>query len=172
MLSLDQKYGKMKTKKTSWWRHQMETFSALLALCAGNSPVTGEFPSQRPVTRSFDFFFDLHLNERLSKQSWGWWFETPLRSLWHHCNDKCWWYLFTPLCKSNGTFLNVKIFKLWRFQISWKFGPFKKKSWLAFMLNFIEIDHSGEHPSLNPETSWFFDFKLEPTMFVTRQNIQ
>ena len=39
-----------------WWRHQMETFSALLALCAGNSPVTGEFPSQRPVTRSFDVF--------------------------------------------------------------------------------------------------------------------
>ena len=38
----------------AWWRHQMETFSALLALCAGNSPVTGEFPAQRPVTRSFD----------------------------------------------------------------------------------------------------------------------
>ena len=38
----------------SWWRHQTETFSALLALCAGNSPVTGEFPSQRPVTGSFD----------------------------------------------------------------------------------------------------------------------
>ena len=38
----------------TWWRHQMETFSALLALCAGNSPVTGEFPAQRPVTRSFD----------------------------------------------------------------------------------------------------------------------
>ena len=37
-----------------WWRHQMETFSVLLALCAGNSPVTGEFPTQRPVTRSFD----------------------------------------------------------------------------------------------------------------------
>ena len=35
----------------TWWRHQMETFSALLALCAGNSPVTREFPSQRPVTR-------------------------------------------------------------------------------------------------------------------------
>ena len=41
-------------KFSSWWRHQMETFSALLALCAGNSPVNGEFPSQRPVTRSFD----------------------------------------------------------------------------------------------------------------------
>ena len=41
-----------------WWRLQMVTFSALLALCVGNSPVSGEFPSQRPVTRSFDVFFD------------------------------------------------------------------------------------------------------------------
>ena len=47
----------------------METFSTLLALCVGNSPVTSEFPSQRPVTRSFDVFFDLCLNELLSKQS-------------------------------------------------------------------------------------------------------
>ena len=36
----------------------------------------GEFPTQRPVTRSFDVFFDLRLNKRLSKQPWGWWFET------------------------------------------------------------------------------------------------
>ena len=71
----------------TWWRHQMETFSALLALCAGNSPVSGEFPSQRPVTRSFDVFFDLRLNKRLSKQSWGWWFETPSCSLWRNCNE-------------------------------------------------------------------------------------
>ena len=42
----------------------METFSALLALSVGNSPVTGEFPSQRPVTRSFDVFFDLRLTKR------------------------------------------------------------------------------------------------------------
>ena len=40
----------------------METFTALLALCAGNSPATGEFPAQRPVTRSFDVFYDLRLN--------------------------------------------------------------------------------------------------------------
>ena len=73
-------------KVHTWWRHQMETFSASLALCAGNSPVADEFPSQRPVTRSFDVFFDLHLNKRLSKQSWGRWFETPLRSLWRHRN--------------------------------------------------------------------------------------
>ena len=62
----------------SWWRHQMETFSALLAICAGNSQVTGEFPAQRPVTWSFDVFFDLHPNNGLSKQSWGWRFETQL----------------------------------------------------------------------------------------------
>ena len=47
----------------SWWRHQMETFSALLDFCVGNSPVTGEFLSQRPVARSFDIFFDLRTVE-------------------------------------------------------------------------------------------------------------
>ena len=62
--------NEMNTEKT-WWRHQMETFSALLAFCAENSPVTGEFPTQRPVTRRFDVFFDLRLNKQLSKQSWS-----------------------------------------------------------------------------------------------------
>ena len=59
--------GTMLSAKLTWWRHQMETFSALLALCVGNSPVTGEFPTQRPVMRSFDVFFVLRLNKRLSK---------------------------------------------------------------------------------------------------------
>ena len=83
--------------------------SALLALCAGNSPVTVEFPAQRPVTRSFGVFFDLRLNKRLSKQdlrlnkrlskqSWGWWFETPSHSLWRHCNET----VRTPKCNSNA----------------------------------------------------------------------
>ena len=45
----------------------METFSALLAICAGNSSVPGEFPAQRPVTQSFDVYFDLRLNKLLSK---------------------------------------------------------------------------------------------------------
>ena len=67
------------------WRHQKETFSALLALCSGNSPVTVGFPAQRPVTRSFDVFFDLRLNKRLRKQWWGWRFETPSHPLWRHC---------------------------------------------------------------------------------------
>ena len=39
------------------------------------------------MTQSFDVFFDLRLNKRLSKQSWGWWFETPSRPLWRHCNE-------------------------------------------------------------------------------------
>ena len=78
----------------------METFSALLAICAGNSPAPGEFPAQRPVTRSFEVFFDLHLNKRLSKQSWGWWFETLSCPLWRHCND---------LASSGTFFLTVSL---------------------------------------------------------------
>ena len=61
----------------------METFSALLALCVGNSPVTGEFPHTKASDAELWCFFDL----RLSKQSWDWWFETPSCSLWRHCNE-------------------------------------------------------------------------------------
>ena len=53
----------------------------------------GEFPTQRPVTRSFDAFFDLRLNKRLSKQPWGWWFDTSSWSLWRHCNVLSWYGL-------------------------------------------------------------------------------
>ena len=72
----------------SWWRHQMETFSALLALCEGNSPVTGGFPSQRPVTRSSDVLWSAP--EQTVEQT----VETPMilypsRSLWRHCIVKC-----------------------------------------------------------------------------------
>ena len=74
-------------QRVTWWRHEMETFSALLAICAGNSPIPGEFPTQRTVTRSFDVFFDLRLNKRLRKQSRVWWFETQSRPLWRHRNE-------------------------------------------------------------------------------------
>ena len=63
----------------------METFSAVLALCARNSPVTGGFSSQRPVRRGFDISLDLRLNKRLSKQSWGWWLKTTSHSLSSSC---------------------------------------------------------------------------------------
>ena len=46
----------------------METFSALLAICAGNSPVTGEFRAKTPVPWNFDVFFDLGQNERSIKE--------------------------------------------------------------------------------------------------------
>ena len=120
-------------RTTSWWRHQMETFSALLAICAGNSPipallaicagnspVPGELPTQRSVTRSFDVFFDLRLNKRLSKQSWGWWFETLSRPLWRHCNVES---LFWRRCAVQLVIIflqNTKLFfKLLTHHIVW-----------------------------------------------------
>ena len=62
------------------------SISALLALCTGNLPPTGELSPRRPVTRSFDVFFDRRLNTRLSKQSRRRWFEMSSPSLWHNCN--------------------------------------------------------------------------------------
>ena len=94
----------------------METFSVSLAHCAGNSPVTGEFPSQRPVTHSFDVFFDLRLNKRLSKQSRRRWLETPSCSLWRHCNV---WLTFCRHLQMHS--IN---WKYWiGIQMSWKFVP-------------------------------------------------
>ena len=64
------------------WKH----FPRYWPICEGNPPVSGGFPSQRPVTRSFDVFFDLCLNKTLSRQSRRRWFETPSHSLWRHYN--------------------------------------------------------------------------------------
>ena len=98
----------------TWWRHQMETFSALLAICMGNSPASGEFPTQRPVTRSFGVFFDVWLNKRLRKQSRGWWFETFSRPLWRHRNEiweeeqnssTHWYFLIQYILIKNGDWL-------------------------------------------------------------------
>ena len=85
----------------------METFSALLAICAGNSPV-GEFPTQRPVTRSFDVFFDVRLIKRLSKHSRGWWFETLSHPLWRHRNEKG-----PQVGATKGLFINMIFFMYW-----------------------------------------------------------
>ena len=70
-------------------------FSTLLALCAWNSPATGEFPHKGQWRGALMFPLICALNKRLSKQSWGWWFETLSRPLWPHCNAG-------PLCKVNG----------------------------------------------------------------------
>ena len=63
----------------------MEIFSVLLDFCAGNSPVTGESPSQRPVTRSFDVIFHISLTKRLRRRC----YKTTSRSLWRYCNVEC-----------------------------------------------------------------------------------
>ena len=76
-----------------------DIFRVTRPLC-GNSPVTGEFPTQRPVTRSLSVFFGLSLNKRLNKQSRGWWFETPPRSLWRHCDVRSNWMEFYATASS------------------------------------------------------------------------
>ena len=67
----------------------MTSSNANIFHITGPLSITGEFPSQRPVTWSFDIFFDLHLNKQLSKQLWVGWFETPWHSLWCHFNVQC-----------------------------------------------------------------------------------
>ena len=78
----------------SWWSHQMETFCRVSGHLCGEFIVHRWIPAQRPVTWSFGVFFDLSLNKRLSKQSWGWLFKTPSRPLWRHCNviSEVLWY--------------------------------------------------------------------------------
>ena len=73
----------------------------------------GEFPTQRPVTRSFDVFFDLRLNKRLSKQPWGWWFETRSWSLWRHRNDKLKLEVHTLNFKYIANLHHLEFFKQW-----------------------------------------------------------
>ena len=97
MLKFEQKiltlYWSVLCVLKAWLRNQMETFSALLALWAGITPVTDDIPARRPITPNFDVFFDLHLNKRLSKQWWGWWFKTQSHPLWRHCNG---WVKYNP----------------------------------------------------------------------------
>ena len=104
------------TSLSTWWRHQMETLSALLAFCAGNSPVFGEFPTQRPVTQSFTWW--RHQMETLSvllafcagnslmtgefptqrhvTQSFGVFFDLRLNN--RLGKQSCYWWLETPSC--------------------------------------------------------------------------
>ena len=141
-------FGSTCFTNSTWWRHQMETFSALLAICAGNSPVPGEFPTQRPVTRSFNVFFDLRLNKRLSKQSWGWWSETPPRPLWRHSNDtvddNSIPHIPLIIVESSNVVSNAAMFssefhpnklnKIWDSKIITKYVPFKTGSSLIWII--------------------------------------
>ena len=144
----------------SWWRHQMETFSALLALCAGNSLVTGEFSSQRPVTRSFDVFFDLRLNKRLSKQSWGWWLETLSCPSWRHCNGQgiyvcvfvcvCLCMYFDRTSEQNRIYIDTILFHTWHTCRASKSGKYLwMPSRYECILNIIAHNFMVVHLDLN-----------------------
>ena len=156
-------------KYFSWWRHQMETFSALLAVWTGNSPVIGEFSKQRPVTRSYHVFFDLRLNKRLSKQSCGWWLETPSHPLLRHFNDNRMLqtlsivYLWmSSSCRQSGNNRSVvrpsaailftyRIY--WLLFLPWERHDMESLSTLLAPLSSLDSHHKGTVPSEIPETS-------------------
>ena len=100
----------------------IEIFTALLAICVGNSPITGEFPSQRPVTRNLDVLIYAWTNGWINNRDAG----DLRRVLWRHCNAvafsfnfhqllhcKCEWFHFSCLCDINQGFLQM----LWAHRI-------------------------------------------------------
>ena len=124
----------------------MEAFSALLALYEGNSPVTGEFPSQKPVTRILVFSF-LCLNKRLSKPSTRRWLEAPLRSSWRHWKD---WgrYKYKLFCRRHFHLMTsswlhiVKICKITRFgEYYSKIMPMAQKHAMCLIV------YNNDHPT-------------------------
>ena len=120
----------------TWWCHQMETFSALLALSARGLPV--KFPSQRPVTRSFDVFLDLRPNKGMSKQSWGWWFETPSRALRRCCNVITIDNLLAKTVSGVAKLINRYIFCMWERK------NMKSKTMITYIVTKI-ITYSDTH---------------------------
>ena len=113
------------------WRHQTETFSALLALCAGNSPVTSEFRAKRLVTRSFDVCFDLRLNQQMSKQWRCRWFETPSRSLGRLCNT---------LRRRRLAGIGICIIKLRRLRFMTGIPIVNRGPWSLFIISWLQAN--------------------------------
>ena len=112
-------YANNRSMMTSW---NGNIFRVTGPLC-GEFTGPGEFPTQRPVTRSFDVFFDLCLNKRLSKQQWGWWFETLSCSLWRQCND-CTFSNYIRAINIKTALLNLHVlldFSPWRQSHSYNF---------------------------------------------------
>ena len=94
--------GRIYSMKTSSYGNVF----GVTGFCAGKSPVTCEFSPQRPLTRIFDVFFDLHLNQQLDKQSKHRWFETPSRSVWRLYNVVEW------IC-GHGASNCITLIKIW-----------------------------------------------------------
>ena len=101
--------------------HMMTSSNGNIFRVTGPLCGPGEFPTQRPVTRSFDVFFDLCQNKQLSKQSWGWWFETPSWSLWRQCNEMIFYCNITINSKiCFPTILTVILWSLPSFAHAWQ----------------------------------------------------
>ena len=124
-------------------------------LCAGNSPVTGELPTQRPATRSFDVFFELRLNQQLSKQWRRRWFETPSRSLWRHCNLRTdaefagLWRIHSASWPIGGNFYSPRYNKLQRWPQS------RLKLHCVFIIGYpepqnVELDRENVNHNMGP----------------------
>ena len=145
-----------------WWRHQMETFSAVLAICAGNSPVTGKFPAQRPVTRSFDVFYGLRFNKRLSWQSWGWWFGTPLCPLWRYCNA------YVSQCGCTQLSLEYIIiyanicYRTDPIGSYWKLHKYPLDFWYFLFLYFTHVYETFSHVNYDPGSHVYVIFTKVP----------
>ena len=114
----------------TWWRHQMETFSALLAICAGNSPVNSPHKGQWRGALMFSLIC-------ACKQSWGCWFETPSRSLWRHCNDPCIWYVIFVLDKARIIDFYHRVWSEFRQQ--------RNLLWAEFLVN-LKMTPAKEQP--------------------------
>ena len=97
-----------------------------------NSLVTGEFHLQRPVMRSFDVFFDLCLDKRLSKQLRR--VETTFHSLWRHCN------VLHSLYHS-PTFTLISITYAFNTRLSQSFIPTKLDPFTWPSINIDSISH-------------------------------
>ena len=100
----------------------------------------GEFPAKRPVTRSLNVFFDQRLNKRLSKQSWGWWFETLSRPLWRHCNV-----------------MSVAFIQ----ESHWSYGTYKRTHLNVITLTAAQHNHVVDK-------AWILNFTLNNLMDLTR----
>ena len=115
----------------------METFSALLALCAENSPVPVTFPHRGQWRGALMFFFDLRLNKRLNKQPWGWRFEMPSWSLWRRCNGTCG---LLP-CMSSQTLHCYSISRFCTFTVNGNFGEAIHKIWKSYPWCYWDVIH-------------------------------
>ena len=122
----------------SWWRHQMKTVSALLALCEGNPPVTGRFASQRVSNAGFDVFFVAGLNERLNKQLSRRWFKTPGCSFWHHSNMVTLVHVMAR-CLSNIAFSSCRFQGIWLSVILMKIRIIWYKKYMLIFLKFLAM---------------------------------